>query len=46
MKVLPRIEKITEKKLVGMRINMSLADNKTAELWRTFMPKKRKSNIK
>lgn len=41
MKVLPRIEKINEKKLVGMRINMSLADNKTAELWRTFMPKKK-----
>lgn len=40
MKVLPRIEKITEKKLVGICINMSLADNKTGLLWQSFMPKR------
>ncbi|TAH39888.1 MAG: AraC family transcriptional regulator [Bacteroidetes bacterium] len=39
----PRIEKIKEKKLVGQRLEMSLADNKTADLWRSFMP--RRNNI-
>jgi AraC family transcriptional regulator len=35
----PRIETSTEKKLVGMRLTMSLADNKTGELWKRFMPR-------
>jgi hypothetical protein len=30
----PRIEMLTPKKLIGMRMEMSLLDNKTAELWR------------
>ena len=34
----PRIETLAEKKLVGNRMLMSLSDNKTAELWRNFMP--------
>lgn len=34
----PRIETIAEKLLVGKRISMSHADNRTAELWRSFMP--------
>jgi AraC family transcriptional regulator len=29
-----------EKKLIGLRKNMSLIDNKTVELWRDFMPKR------
>jgi len=33
----PRIENIDQKKLVGMKLTMSLAENKTAELWRSFM---------
>jgi AraC family transcriptional regulator len=37
----PRIEKLNEKKLVGKRLKMSLVDNKTAELWRSFMPNRR-----
>jgi AraC family transcriptional regulator len=37
----PRIEKLTEKKLVGKRTRMSLASNKTAELWRNFMTGRR-----
>jgi len=37
----PRIEKLAEKKLVGKRITTSFSDNKTFELWNTFMPKKK-----
>jgi AraC family transcriptional regulator len=36
----PRIEKITEKKLVGKRLRMSLSENKTSELWRSFMQRR------
>lgn len=34
----PRIEHLQEKKLVGKRLRMSLADNKTGALWASFMP--------
>jgi AraC family transcriptional regulator len=37
----PRIEVLKKKKLVGMRLTMSLADNKTGELWRSFMPRRK-----
>jgi AraC family transcriptional regulator len=37
----PRIETIIGKKLVGKRISMSLSENKTEELWRNFMPKRK-----
>ena len=37
----PRIETLTEKKLVGKRMTMSLVNNKTGELWRSFMPRRR-----
>ena len=37
----PRIENLKQKKLVGKRLTMSLADNKTGELWKSFMPKRR-----
>lgn len=36
----PRIITIKAKKLIGKRINMSLAENKTFELWRSFMPRR------
>jgi len=39
--MIPRIEKLQEKKLIGKRLTMSLADNKTGELWRSFMPRRR-----
>lgn len=35
----PRIEILPSKKLAGVSLSMSLADNKTAELWRNFMPR-------
>lgn len=36
----PSIETLAEKKLVGNRTKMSLSDNKTFELWRSFMPRR------
>ncbi|HEU4789135.1 MAG TPA: GyrI-like domain-containing protein [Flavobacterium sp.] len=36
----PRIEILSEKKLIGKRLQMSLANNKTHELWQTFMPRR------
>ena len=37
----PRIETLNERKLVGMRLTMSFADYKIAELWRAFLPKRK-----
>jgi AraC family transcriptional regulator len=37
----PRIEVLKEKKLVGKRIKMSLANNQTSGLWRDFMPQRK-----
>ncbi len=37
----PRIETLTEKKLVGKRKIMSFRENSTAELWGSFMPERR-----
>lgn len=34
----PRIEFLPQKKLVGKSVEMSLANNKTQELWRSVMP--------
>ncbi len=39
--MIPRIETSNEKKLVGMRLRMSFADYKIAELWKRFMPKRK-----
>ena len=43
----PKIEKLSEKKLVGKRMIMSFSKNKTYELWRNFMPRRKeiKNNI-
>lgn len=37
----PRIETSSEKKLIGIRLSMSLSNFKVAELWKTFMPKRK-----
>lgn len=37
----PRIETITEKKLVGKRLSMSFADNQTFRLWQSFMSRRK-----
>ena len=36
-----RIETLTEKKLVGKRMIMSFSNNKTGELWKSFMPRRK-----
>jgi AraC family transcriptional regulator len=36
----PRIENLNEKKLIGKRLTMSLINNKTGELWQSFMPRR------
>ncbi len=38
--MIPRIETLSEKKIVGKRLRMSLTHNKMAELWGGFMPKR------
>lgn len=39
--MVPRIEILAEKKLVGKRIKMSFSNNKTGDLWRSFMPRRK-----
>lgn len=34
----PAISTITEKKLIGLQLTTSFANNRTAELWKKFMP--------
>jgi AraC family transcriptional regulator len=36
----PKIETITEKKLVGNRLTMSLMNNRTSELWSNFISRR------
>lgn len=36
--ILPTIKDLQEKKLIGKSMKMSLANNKTADLWKSFMP--------
>jgi AraC family transcriptional regulator len=36
----PRIKILSGKKLIGKSIQTSLANNKTPELWRSFMPRR------
>ena len=37
----PRIERLPKKKLIGKRMPMSFSNNKTFELWRSFMPRRK-----
>jgi len=43
----PRIETLIERKLIGKRLRMSVADNQTFKLWQSFMPRRKeiKSNM-
>ena len=36
----PRIETLKAKRLIGKRIRMSFSNNRTLELWRSFMPRR------
>lgn len=40
----PVLEILAEKKFIGKRIKMSFSDNKTQELWRSFMPRRKEIN--
>jgi AraC family transcriptional regulator len=42
-----RIETITERKLIGKRMKMTLSNNQTFQLWQSFMPRRNeiKNNI-
>ncbi|WP_242927963.1 GyrI-like domain-containing protein [Pontibacter vulgaris] len=37
----PRIETLTEKKLIGKSLAMSLTNDKTPVLWKSFMPRRK-----
>ncbi|MGB3078050.1 MAG: GNAT family N-acetyltransferase [Saprospiraceae bacterium] len=37
----PRIETLKTKKLIGKRLTMTMEENKTIELWRNFMPRRK-----
>jgi AraC family transcriptional regulator len=45
--MIPIIKILAEKKLMGKRIRTSLLENRTPELWRSFMPRRKeiKNNI-
>lgn len=45
--MIPRIENLSDKKLIGKRLTMSSVNNKTGELWQNFIPKRReiKNNV-
>ena len=36
-----QIKILTEKKLIGKHINMSFMENKTFQLWNSFMPERK-----
>lgn len=38
--MIPVIKSSSEKKLIGKRLQMSFTDNKTADLWKSFMPRR------
>lgn len=37
----PQIATVKEKKLVGLHLPMSFSNNRTSDLWRSFMPRKK-----
>jgi AraC family transcriptional regulator len=37
----PRIENLNQKKLIGKKLQMSIANNRTGELWASFMPRRK-----
>ncbi len=44
--MIPRIETSKDKKLIGKQLKMSLADNKTPTLWKSFMQQRKEiSNV-
>ncbi|MDQ7096560.1 GyrI-like domain-containing protein [Desulfosporosinus sp. PR] len=40
----PRIETLNEKKFIGKKVIMSFSEDKTRELWQSFMPRRKEIN--
>lgn len=40
MGIEPRFIRLKPKKLIGLKLEMSFAENRTGELWQTFMPRR------
>lgn len=40
MNLQPKIQTLQEKKLIGKKLTMTFAENKTGELWKSFMPRR------
>ncbi|MCB0280038.1 MAG: GyrI-like domain-containing protein [Calditrichaeota bacterium] len=38
--MIPRIENLEEKQLIGIELKMSMTNNRTSELWRTFIARR------
>ena len=41
MNIHPKIEELTQKKVVGLKLTMTLQNNKTFQLWKSFMPRRK-----
>ena len=41
MEVQPRIETLSQRKLIGKRLKMTLAKDQTFKLWQSFMPRRK-----
>ena len=39
--MIPELRELKEKKLIGKRLRMALSDNRTFELWKSFMPRRK-----
>jgi AraC family transcriptional regulator len=39
--MVPRFETINEKRLLGKRMTMTFSDNKTGDLWRSFITRRK-----
>ena len=41
LKIQPRIQLLSAKKLIGKRLEMSFAEYRIGELWQSFMPRRK-----
>jgi AraC family transcriptional regulator len=41
MNIQPGIEELPEKKLIGIRMKMSFSDNRSFDLWHSFLPRRK-----
>lgn len=45
--IIPRLETLHEKKLIGQHLTLTYTDNRTTDLWKSFMPRRKeiKNNL-